>query len=112
MALKSSEIEALSTALNRRFGRVEPAVGLGQRLGTRIRASGDKLGVLAANVLYLARQGYPDYQLVTQRDLAKEAFVCGLTPTALRQQDWLTDPHLVISSCDLKMLCCSSRYSE
>ncbi|MGH0153618.1 UNVERIFIED_CONTAM: hypothetical protein FKN15_026902 [Acipenser sinensis] len=84
--------DVIATALDRRFGRVEPAVGLRQRLATRIRGPGEKLGVLAADVLYLARRGYPDYPPATQGDLAMEAFVRGLTPNALRQQVRLAAP--------------------
>ncbi|MGH0130629.1 UNVERIFIED_CONTAM: hypothetical protein FKN15_055287 [Acipenser sinensis] len=84
--------DVIATALDRRFGRVEPAVSLRQRLATRIRGPGEKLGVLAADVLYLARRGYPDYPPATQGDLAMEAFVRGLTPNALRQQVRLAAP--------------------
>ncbi|MGH0161200.1 UNVERIFIED_CONTAM: hypothetical protein FKN15_044697 [Acipenser sinensis] len=72
-------------ALDRRFGKVEPVVGLRQHLATRKRVSAEKLGVIAANVLYLAHRGYPDYPLATQGDLAMEAFIRGLTSTDLRQ---------------------------
>ncbi|MGH0144064.1 UNVERIFIED_CONTAM: hypothetical protein FKN15_005223 [Acipenser sinensis] len=34
----------------------------------------------------LTWQGYPDYPLTVQEDLAMEAFIRGLTPTLLRQQ--------------------------
>ncbi|MGH0166133.1 UNVERIFIED_CONTAM: hypothetical protein FKN15_050592 [Acipenser sinensis] len=84
--------DLIATALDRRFGRVEPAVGLRQRLATQIRGPGEKLGVLAADVLYLVRQGYPDYLPAMQGDLAMEAFVRGLTPNALHQQVWLATP--------------------
>ncbi|MGH0123370.1 UNVERIFIED_CONTAM: hypothetical protein FKN15_028461 [Acipenser sinensis] len=84
--------DVIATALDRRFGRVEPAVGLRQRLATRIRGPGEKLGVLAADVLYLARRGYPNYPPATQGDLAMEAFGRGLTPNALREQVRLAAP--------------------
>lgn len=81
-----AQYEVLTAALERRFGRVEPAVGLRLQLANRTRAPGEKLGVLAADVRYLARRGYPTFPPATQEDLAVEAFVRGLTPTALRQQ--------------------------
>ncbi|XP_058864420.1 uncharacterized protein LOC131706752 [Acipenser ruthenus] len=81
-----AQYEVLTAALERRFGRVEPAVGLRLQLANRTRAPGEKLGVLAADVRYLARRGYPMFPPATQEDLAVEAFVRGLTPTALRQQ--------------------------
>ncbi|MGH0127559.1 UNVERIFIED_CONTAM: hypothetical protein FKN15_031313 [Acipenser sinensis] len=84
--------DVIATALDRRFGRVEPAVGLRQHLATRIRGPREKLGVLAADVLYLALRGYPDYPPATQGDLAMEAFVRGLTPNALCQQVRLDTP--------------------
>ncbi|MGH0166495.1 UNVERIFIED_CONTAM: hypothetical protein FKN15_067462 [Acipenser sinensis] len=81
-----AQYEVLTTALERHFGRVEPAVELRLQLANRTRAPREKLGVLAADVRYLARRGYPTFQPATQEDLAVEAFVRGLTPTALRQQ--------------------------
>ncbi|MGH0162879.1 UNVERIFIED_CONTAM: hypothetical protein FKN15_043817 [Acipenser sinensis] len=54
------DYEALLTALERRFGRSEPAVGFRQQLAVRTRRPEDRLGVLAADVLYLARRVYPD----------------------------------------------------
>ncbi|RXM27693.1 Fanconi anemia group D2 protein [Acipenser ruthenus] len=41
--------------------------------------------VLATDVLYLARQGYPAYPPTVQEDLAVEAFIHDLAPTTLRQ---------------------------
>ncbi|MGH0181216.1 UNVERIFIED_CONTAM: hypothetical protein FKN15_006293 [Acipenser sinensis] len=69
-----------------RFGRVEPAVGLRLHLANRTKAPREKLGVPAADVRYLARRGYPTFPPATQEDLAVEAFVRRLTPTALCQQ--------------------------
>ncbi|MGH0148965.1 UNVERIFIED_CONTAM: hypothetical protein FKN15_013925 [Acipenser sinensis] len=37
-------------------------------------------------------RGYPECLPATQEDLAMEAFLCGLTPTALHQQVWLAAP--------------------
>ncbi|MBN3277282.1 ZMYM1 protein, partial [Polyodon spathula] len=67
--------DVIATALDRRFGRIEPVVGLLRSLATWIRGPREKLGVLAADVLNLAWWGYPDYPPATQGDLAMEAFV-------------------------------------
>ncbi|MGH0134928.1 UNVERIFIED_CONTAM: hypothetical protein FKN15_004273 [Acipenser sinensis] len=53
------DFHALATALQHRFGKVEPVVGLRHRLATQKRTSGEKLGVLTADTMYLARWGYP-----------------------------------------------------
>ncbi|MGH0117704.1 UNVERIFIED_CONTAM: hypothetical protein FKN15_036884 [Acipenser sinensis] len=58
----------------------------------RKRASGEKLGILAADTKYLARRGYPGLPPAVQEDLAMEAFIRGLNPTALRQQVRLVAP--------------------
>ncbi|RXM30458.1 hypothetical protein EOD39_1942 [Acipenser ruthenus] len=50
------------------------------------------LGILAADVRYLARRGFPDFPPATQDDLAMEVFVRGLTPTVLCQQVRLAAP--------------------
>ncbi|MGH0178499.1 UNVERIFIED_CONTAM: hypothetical protein FKN15_077508, partial [Acipenser sinensis] len=86
------DFHTLSTALQRRFGQVESAVSLRDRLATRKRVSGEKLGILAADTKYLARRGYPGLPPAVQEDLAMEAFIRGLNPTALRQQVRLVAP--------------------
>ncbi|MGH0163238.1 UNVERIFIED_CONTAM: hypothetical protein FKN15_068040 [Acipenser sinensis] len=52
-------------------------------LGQPNPGPGKKLGILAADVRYLVRRGYPVFPPATQEDLAIVAFVSGLTPTAL-----------------------------
>ncbi|MGH0135255.1 UNVERIFIED_CONTAM: hypothetical protein FKN15_057299 [Acipenser sinensis] len=89
---KPCDFHTLSTALQHRFGQVESAVSLRDRLAIRKRASGEKLGILAADTKYLARRGYPGLPPAVQEDLAMEAFIRGLNPTALRQQVRLIAP--------------------
>ncbi|MGH0186294.1 UNVERIFIED_CONTAM: hypothetical protein FKN15_020940 [Acipenser sinensis] len=86
------QYEALATVLERRFWRVKPAVGLRLFLANRTRGPGEKLGILAADIRYLAQRGYPDFLPATQEDLAMEAFISRLTLTALRQLVRLTAP--------------------
>ncbi|RXM29264.1 hypothetical protein EOD39_8968 [Acipenser ruthenus] len=77
--LRTTEIEdyeALLTALERRFGRSEPAVGFRQQLAVRMRRPEERLGVLSADVLYLARRVYPDQLPVVHQHFATEAFIC------------------------------------
>ncbi|MGH0188450.1 UNVERIFIED_CONTAM: hypothetical protein FKN15_029733 [Acipenser sinensis] len=85
-AEEMASCEDLATALDCWFGRVEPAVGLRQRLATRYSKPGEKPGVLAANLRYVAWRGYPNFLPAAQEDLVMEAFIRGLTPAALRQQ--------------------------
>ncbi|RXM32165.1 hypothetical protein EOD39_6342 [Acipenser ruthenus] len=87
-----AQYKGLTTALECRFGRVEPAVGLRLQLTNHIIGPGEKLGILAADVRYLAQRRYHTFPPATQENLAAEAFVRGLTPTALRQQVRLAAP--------------------
>ncbi|MGH0132156.1 UNVERIFIED_CONTAM: hypothetical protein FKN15_034862 [Acipenser sinensis] len=87
-----ADSQAVLTALDRRFGSAEPAVNLRQRLASRSRQPGEKLGVFAAEVRYLARKGYPTFTAEAQEDLATEAFLRGLTPESLRQHVRLSAP--------------------
>ncbi|MGH0135652.1 UNVERIFIED_CONTAM: hypothetical protein FKN15_044671 [Acipenser sinensis] len=87
-----ADYRAVVTALDHRFGGTEPATSLRQRLASRTRHSGEKLGVFAAEILYLTRKGYPHFAAEVQEDLAKEAFLRGLTPDALRRHVRLTAP--------------------
>ncbi|MGH0151371.1 UNVERIFIED_CONTAM: hypothetical protein FKN15_020120 [Acipenser sinensis] len=87
-----ADSQAVLTALDRRFGSTEPAVNLRQRLASRSRQPGEKLGVFAAEVRYLARKGYPTFTAEAQEDLATEAFLRGLTPESLRQHVRLSAP--------------------
>ncbi|MGH0152665.1 UNVERIFIED_CONTAM: hypothetical protein FKN15_062919 [Acipenser sinensis] len=86
------DFHTLTTAFQRHFGQVESAVILRNLLATRKRASGEKLGILAADTKYLARRGDPGLPPAVQEDLAMEAFIRGLNPTALRQLVWLIAP--------------------
>ncbi|MGH0128644.1 UNVERIFIED_CONTAM: hypothetical protein FKN15_035722 [Acipenser sinensis] len=86
------DFHTLSTALQRRFGQVESAVSLRNLLATCKRASGEKLGILAADTEYLARRRYLGLLPAVQEDLAMEAFIRGLNPTMLRQHFWLVAP--------------------
>lgn len=45
-----------------------------------------------AELCYLARRGFPDFDDTTRLVLTKEAFIRGLLPLPLRQQVWLADP--------------------
>lgn len=84
--------QAISRALERRFGNTTPAVVMRQRFNERVRAPGEKLGVFAAELRYLAQRGFPDFDDATRLVLTKEAFIRGLLPLPLRQQIRLADP--------------------
>ena len=53
---------------------------------------GEKLGVSAAELRYMAQNGISDFDEMTWSILAKEAFSHGLLPIPLRQQVRLMDP--------------------
>lgn len=84
--------QAISRALERRFGNTTPAVVMRQRFNERVRAPGEKLGVFAAELRFLAQKGFPDFDDATRMVLTKEAFIHGLLPPPLRQQVRLADP--------------------
>ena len=84
--------QAISRALERRFGTTTPAVVMRQRFNERMRAPGEKLGVFAAELRYLAQRGFPEFDDETRLVLTKEAFIRGLLPLPLRQQVRLADP--------------------
>ena len=84
--------QAISRTLERRFGNTTPAVVIRQRFNERVRAPGEKLGVFAAELRYLAQRGFPDFDDATRLVLTKEAFIRGLLPPPLRQQVRLADP--------------------
>jgi len=84
---------ALVLALKSRFGDTTPAVVMRQKFNSRIRADGEKLGVFAAELHYLAQKGFPDFDEMTRSILAKEAIIHGLLPIPLRQQVRLMDPN-------------------
>ena len=84
--------QAISSALKRRFGSTTPAVVMRQRFNERVREPGERLGVFAAELRYLAQRGFPDFDDATRLVLTKEAFIHGLLPFPLRQQVRLADP--------------------
>lgn len=92
--------QAISRALERRFGNTTPAVVIRQRFNERVRAPGEKLGVFAAELRYLAQRGFPDFDEVTRLVLTKEAFIRGLLPPPLRQQVRLADPQTLEEALD------------
>ena len=84
--------QAILRALKSRFGSTTPAVVMRQRFNERVRESGEKLGVFAAELRYVAQRGFPDFDDATCLVLTKEAFIRGLLPLPLRQQVRLADP--------------------
>ena len=92
--------QAIFRALKRRFGSTTPAVVMRQRFNDRVRESGEKLGVFAAELRYLAQRGFPDFDDATRLVLTKEAFIRGLLPLPLRQQVRLADPQTLEAALD------------
>ena len=84
--------QAISRALERRFGNTTPAVVIRQKFNERVRAPGEKLGVFAAELRYLAQRGFPDFDDTTRLVLTRKAFIRGLLPSPLCQQVRLADP--------------------
>ncbi|MGH0153071.1 UNVERIFIED_CONTAM: hypothetical protein FKN15_040987 [Acipenser sinensis] len=68
-----TDCQAVVTALDHRFGGTEPATSLCQRLASRNRSPGEKVGMFAAKIHYLTRKGYPHFTTEVQEDLATEA---------------------------------------
>ena len=87
-----SDLRALTTALERRFGQHRSTDEKREQLAGRQRHVGERLGTFAADVQLYAQQGYPHFDAATQAELALHAFLRGLTPERLRQHVRLSSP--------------------
>lgn len=89
---KHGDLNALKTALQRRFGKV-PAASVQRRLlRERRRERGETLGVLTADLLTLVQQAYPSFPGEVQQQLALDAFLEALRPEALQRHVQLAAP--------------------
>ncbi|KAJ8008615.1 hypothetical protein DPEC_G00106720 [Dallia pectoralis] len=89
-AVEMTDPLAIARAIERQFG--EPMSSSAARFNERGLKDGEKLGVYAAELRHLARKAFPEFQEQQRSLLAKEAFISGLTPHALRQQVRLNNP--------------------
>ncbi|KAJ8352180.1 hypothetical protein SKAU_G00236560 [Synaphobranchus kaupii] len=79
----------LSAALARRCGEVTLQIALKEQLQAKERWSGEKLALYAADVQRLTQRAYPQLTSPVKDSLALNAFLRGLRPTHLRQQQQL-----------------------
>lgn len=86
------DLQALTMALQRRFGQQLYTDQSREQLANRRRLEGESLGTFAADVQLHARRGYPQFNTAAQEDLALHAFLRGLTPERLRQHVRLAMP--------------------
>lgn len=85
-------LQALTRALDRRFGQRPFANQSREQLASRRRQEGESLGTFAADVQLHAQHGYPQFPAAAQEELALHAFLQGLTPEWLRQHVRLAMP--------------------
>ncbi|KAK0130618.1 hypothetical protein N1851_034899 [Merluccius polli] len=86
------DLQALTRALDLRFGQRVAADHSRELLAGRRRQEGERLGAYAADVLLHAQRGYPAYPAAVREDLALHAFLRGLAPPRLGQHVRLTRP--------------------
>uniref|UniRef100_W5N3Y7 SCAN box domain-containing protein n=1 Tax=Lepisosteus oculatus TaxID=7918 RepID=W5N3Y7_LEPOC len=83
---------ALAAALQLRFGVEEAPDLMWERLALQRRRPGERLGPVAADVMFLARRGYPTFPREAQREMALQAFLKALSPEELLRHVQLAAP--------------------
>ncbi len=86
------DLQALTAALNRRFGQRTSAEQRREELTDRRRPEGESVGKFAADIWVYARKGYPTFPAASREDLSFHAFLRGLTPERLHQHVRLLSP--------------------
>ncbi|KAG1957220.1 thy-1 membrane glycoprotein [Pimephales promelas] len=86
------DLQALTAALNRRFGQRTSAEQSREELANRRRCEGESVGAFAADIRVYTRKGYPTFQAAAREELSLHAFLRGLTPERLRQHVRLLSP--------------------
>ena len=77
------DLQALTLALERRFGQRRVVSHSRELLTSRRRREGERLGAYAADVLLYAQRGYPDFPAAAREELALQSFLRGLAPPRL-----------------------------
>lgn len=86
------DIQALTAALNSRFGQRTSAEQSREELTNRRRREGESVGAFAADIRVHTRKGYPTFPATAREELSLHAFLRGLTPERLRQHVRLSSP--------------------
>ncbi len=86
------DLQALTAALNRRFGQGTSAEQSREELTDRRHREGESGGAFAADIRVYARKGYPTFPAAAREELSLHAFLRGLTPERLRQHVRLLSP--------------------
>ncbi len=86
------DLQALTAALNRRFGQRTSAEQSREELTDRRRREGESVGAFAADIRVYARRGYPTFPAEAREELSLHAFLRGLTPERLCQHVRLLSP--------------------
>ena len=92
---EQQDLQALTMALQRRFGQRLFTDQSREQLASRHRQEGESLGTFAADVQLHAQRGYPQFHTAAQEELALHAFLRGLTPERLRQHVRLAMPQFL-----------------
>ena len=86
------DLQALTLALERRFGQRRVVSHSRELLTSRLRREGERLGAYAADVLLYAQRGYPDFPAAAREELALQSFLRGLAPPRLGRHVRLAGP--------------------
>ncbi len=84
------DLQALTAALNRRFGQRTSAEQRREELTDRRRPEVES--TFTADIWVYARKGYPTFPAAAREDLSLHAFLWGLTPERLHQHVCLLSP--------------------
>ncbi|KAK2889746.1 hypothetical protein Q8A73_018046 [Channa argus] len=86
------ELQAITAALQRRFGQRTSIEQSREQLAGRYRHDGESLGAFAADVQLYTQRGYPTFPVAAREELSLHSFLRGLAPERLRQHVRLSTP--------------------
>ncbi|KAK2917592.1 hypothetical protein Q8A73_004338 [Channa argus] len=86
------ELQAITAALQRRFGQRTSVEQSREQLAGRYRHDGESLGDFAADVQLYTQRGYPTFPVAAREELSLHSFLRGLAPERLRQHVRLSTP--------------------
>ncbi|KAK2873595.1 hypothetical protein Q8A73_024422 [Channa argus] len=86
------ELQAITAALQRRFGQRTSVEQSREQLAGRYRHDGESLGAFAADVQLYTQRGYPTFPVAAREELSLHSFLRGLAPERLRQHVRLSTP--------------------
>ncbi|KAK2918386.1 hypothetical protein Q8A73_002757 [Channa argus] len=86
------ELQAITAALQWRFGQRTSVEQSREQLASRYRHDGESLGAFVADVQLFTQRGYPTFPVAAREELSLHSFLRGLAPERLRQHVRLSTP--------------------